>query len=153
ALSELWPLFSDVLGLEYAVRYETARSLWKSGQRDEARKRFRALYEQTLKDSVLPAIDADFRAALLGDGGSGAGSGDPAPAPDLWSELLRKTAARLIEQKQRPAVLTLAWQCQQLGDEPLAQHLLTTALDGAPDKERLALMLAAVEFHAHNDQL
>ncbi|HMF12752.1 MAG TPA: hypothetical protein VKE94_10615, partial [Gemmataceae bacterium] len=143
ALAEAWPLFEDVPGLNYAARYETARSLWKSGQREEGRKRFRDLYEKTFADGELPAIDADFRAALLGDG----------KETDLWSDLLRKTAAQLVEKKDRPAVLTLAWQCKQLDDEPLASHLLATALDGAADEERPGLMLAAVEFHAQNGQL
>jgi ferric-dicitrate binding protein FerR (iron transport regulator) len=143
ALAEAWPLFADMPGLEYAARYETARSLWKAGQREEGRKRFRELYDKTFADGDLPAIDADFRAALLGDG----------KEPDIWSDLIRKTAARLIEKKERPAVLTLAWQCQQLEDEPLAYYLLSTALDSATDKERPALTLAAVEFHAQNGQL
>jgi tetratricopeptide (TPR) repeat protein len=143
ALAEAWPLFEDVPGLNYAARYETARSLWRSGQREEGRKGFRALYEKAFADGDLPAIDKDFRAALLGDG----------KETDLWSDLLRKTAAKLIEKKDRPAVLTLAWQCQQLADEPLANHLLATALDGADDKERPGLTLAAVEFHAQNGQL
>src|SRR5262249_21170451 len=63
AFAEAWPLFVDIPGLEHAARYETARSLWKSGQRDEGRKRFRELYEKTFADGGLPAIDADFRAA------------------------------------------------------------------------------------------
>ena len=41
----------------------------------------------------------------------------------------RRTAAQLIAQKHRPAVLALAWQCWQLDDQPLANHLLATALD------------------------
>jgi tetratricopeptide (TPR) repeat protein len=143
AFAEAWPLFVDVPVLEHAARYETARCLWKSGQREEARKRFRELYEKTFADGGSPAIDHDFRSALVGDG----------KETDLWSELIRKTASRLIEKKNRPAVLTLAWQCQQLDDEPLANHLLAAALDGATDKERPWLMLAAVEFHAQNGRL
>jgi ferric-dicitrate binding protein FerR (iron transport regulator) len=143
ALAEAWPLFAEVPGLGYAARYEHARSLWKSGQREQGRKRFRELYEQTLKDGGLPPIDADFRSALLGNG----------TETDQWSDLLRRTAAGLIEKKQRAAVLTLAWQCQQLDDEPLADYLLAAALDGAADKERPSLTLAAVEFHAKNGQL
>src|SRR5262249_45421768 len=86
ALAELWPLFEDVPGLSYAARYEEARSLWKAGRKEEARKRFRALYEKTLRNDLLPQIDEDFRAALLGDGKD----------TDPWSELIRKTAERLI---------------------------------------------------------
>src|SRR5262249_46433898 len=58
-LAELWLLFADTPGLSYAARYENARSLWHAGKADEARKRFRTLYETTLKDGALPAIDTD----------------------------------------------------------------------------------------------
>src|SRR5262249_37859888 len=53
ALAEAWSLFEDVASLNYAARYETARSLWKSGQREEGRKRFQALYEKTFADGDL----------------------------------------------------------------------------------------------------
>src|SRR5213075_225303 len=118
-------------------RYEHARSLWKSGQHTEARKQFRELYDKTFADDLLPAIDADLRLALLGEGRE---------ASD-WSDLLRKTADRLIAKKRRPAVLLLARLCWQLGDEPMANHLLAAALDGiTEDKQRQALTLAGVGF-------
>jgi tetratricopeptide (TPR) repeat protein len=142
-LVEAWPLFEEVPGLAYAARYEHARSLWKSGQQPESRRRFRELYEATLKEDRLPAIDPDFRRALLGEG-----------ADDPWSDLLRTTADRLIEQKHRPAVLALAWQCWQLDDQPLANHLLDTALRRiADDKERTAMTLAGIDFLSHTAQL
>ncbi len=84
-----------------------------------------------------PAIDGDSRLALLGE----------ADEPDEWSDLLRKTAARLIEHKQRPAALALAAQCWQLGDGPAADRTLDTALNGVEDeKERITLQEAAVAF-------
>jgi Tfp pilus assembly protein PilF len=135
ALAEAWLLFEDVPALTYPARYEHARSLWKSGQKEQARKQFRTLYEKALKDGALPALDADFRQALLGDDKD----------VDEWGALLRRTAARLIEEKHRAAVLTLAAQCRQLGDEPMANHLRAAALEGvSDDKERLTLTLAAI---------
>src|SRR5207248_3152856 len=98
ALAEAWPLFREVPALAYAAEYEHARSLWKAGQHTEARQRFVDLYEKTLKDGGLPRIDPEFRQALLGEG----------PEADLWADLMRKTAAKLVEQKHRPAVLALA---------------------------------------------
>jgi Tfp pilus assembly protein PilF len=143
-LSELWPLFRDVPGLGYAARYEQARCLWKAGQKQDAQKHFRELYEKTVKENRLPPIDPDFRQALLGDG-----KGD-----DPWSELIGRTASRLVKQKQRFAVLALAWQCWQLDDLPLANHLLRTALEGAPKgKERLSLTLATLGFLWETGQL
>jgi Tfp pilus assembly protein PilF len=139
AVAEAWPLFREVPALAYAAEYEHARSLWKAGQHTEARQRFVDLYQGTLKEGGLPRLDADFRAALLGEG----------PEADLWGDLMRKTAASLIEGNKRPAVLALAAQCRQVGDEALSGALVNTALDGIKDdKERQGMTLAAVDFLA-----
>jgi tetratricopeptide (TPR) repeat protein len=143
ALAEACTFFEEVPGLEYAARYERARSLFKVGQSQAARKEFRELYEKTFKEELLPAIDADFRLALLGDGKD----------KDEWSPLLRQTAAQLIEQKRRPGVLALAWQCWQLDDQPLAGHLLTMALHQLPEKEHLGMTLAGIAFLSETGQL
>jgi len=146
-LAECWMLFADPrlrVGLVDAARYEAARSLLNAGDRKEARTAFRKLYEDTLQRDELPAIDADFRQALLGNAGEA----------DAWGELLRKTARSLIEKKHRPAVLALARQCGQLEDLPLANQLLEMALDGVKDaKERLALQKAGVHFLQETGQL
>jgi tetratricopeptide (TPR) repeat protein len=137
ALAEVWTLFRGVPALAYAAEYEHCRSLWKAGQHTEARQRFTDLYEQTIKDGALPPIDADFRQALLGT----------PPEADLWSDLVRKTAASLIDGKKRPAVLALASQSRQVGDEALATSLLGTALDGIKDKkDRQQMTMAAIDF-------
>ena len=117
ALADAWLLFADAPGLAYAARYENARCLWKGGDRAEARKRWRALYEKAPADDELPAIDGDFRQALLGEGDES----------DEWGDLLRRTAARLVEAKRRPAALALAAQCWQLGDGPAADRTLAAA--------------------------
>ncbi|HYT90962.1 MAG TPA: hypothetical protein VEL76_19785, partial [Gemmataceae bacterium] len=142
ALAECCPLFADVPGLRYAARYEQARSLWRAGKRHEARTQFTQLYTDTLKEGVLPVIDSDFRSALVG------------ADADHWGELLRGTAATLIKDKRRPAVLALAWQCWQLDDQPLANHLLTIALDGiGEEKERLTMRLGGLQFLWQTSQL
>src|SRR5262249_28380946 len=63
------------------------------------------------------------------------------------------TAAKLIEQKHRPAVLTLAWQCWQLQDAALANHLVATALDRVPEEERVPLTLAGLGVFSETGQL
>jgi len=131
--------FADVPGMRYVARYEQARSLFKAGQLDEARQKFRTLYEDTLKDGLLPSIDADFRPALLGD-------------KDAWGELIRQTSTRLIADQRRAAVLVLARQCWQLGDEPLANHLLDEALDQLDGKARLRITLAGMSFLVETGQ-
>jgi len=55
-LVDLWPLFETHAGLTFAARYETARSLWKAGKKDDAAKRFRALYEAALKDDAPTCV-------------------------------------------------------------------------------------------------
>ncbi len=59
-----------------------------------------------------------------------------------------------MDKKDRPAVVTLAWQCRQIGDEPLSDNLLAFALDHLPkDAEGRAATLAAVEYTWRTDQL
>jgi Tfp pilus assembly protein PilF len=143
-LSELWPLFQDVPGLNYAARYEQARDLLKAGQAGKARQHFRKLYQQTLRQKRLPPIDGDFRRGLRAEN----------KGVDLWAELMRETATWLIEHKHRPAVLALARQCWQLGDEPLANHLLQNALLKIPKKkDRQGMMLAGLSFLWETGQL
>jgi hypothetical protein len=144
ALAEFWPLFADAPGLAYAARYEQARSLWKSGQHSQARKHFVDLYEQSLTDGILPAIDGDLRLALLGQG----------TQEGLWGDLLRRTAMRLVKEGKRQAVLTLARQCWQLGDQPLAGVLYALAIDTPPaTKDHHALRTAALAYLWQTGQL
>jgi tetratricopeptide (TPR) repeat protein len=139
-LAELWPLFENRPGLGFAAKYETARSLWRAGKKDEARLRFRALYEAALRDGALPAVDGDLRAALQ--------------AGDAWGDLMRQTARKLVADKRRVAVLALARQCWDLDDQPLAGELLTMAVDGIADPdERSAMSLAAFGFLRDTGQL
>src|SRR5947207_15458956 len=123
--AEASPWFGDLpqKGLSYAARYERAPRLGKAGKKSEARSRFQELYEKTLHENQLPPIDGDFRQALVGDD----------QEPDLWSQLIRQSADYLIKQKRRPAVLALAWQCQQLDDSVLAGELLSKTLEDVAD--------------------
>ncbi|HXG09156.1 MAG TPA: VIT domain-containing protein [Gemmataceae bacterium] len=170
-LAAAWRLLDDGSGLAYTSRYEHARNLWNSGRRQEARTHFRELYTKAFQKGFLPPIDSTFRAALTGNG----------EEADLWNELMRQTAADLIREKDRVAVVTLAWQCWQLGDQPLADYLLETALDDpiggaarapvaagmprrttpAPRPDRMAeeqeenrvVLLAAIEYLRQTNQL
>jgi hypothetical protein len=133
----------DVPGLSYAARYEYARHLAESGERDEARKQFVALYEETAKDGALPPLDRDFRQALRAEG----------KEPDLFAKLLGESADRLVKDGRRVAAVALAWQCWELEAPALADKLLSTALDGIADDERRAgPTLAAVEYLAQTRQ-
>jgi Tfp pilus assembly protein PilF len=144
ALAEAWLLFADSPGLSYAARYEHARSLLKSAQKVQASKAFVDLYEQTIKDGVLPPLDGDLRAALLGEGAEA----------DLWGSLLRRTAAQLVKDKKSLAVLTMARQCWEIGDQPQAGALYAMALDEAPrGKERQPLRTAALAYLWQTGQL
>ena len=127
--------FVEVPGLEYFARYEHARILAKTGQADAARKEFRELYEKTFAAGSLPPIDDDFRQTLLGEGRQA----------DEWGALIRRSAAQLIEKKERPAVLMLSQQCRQLGDQALADHLLGVVLEGVDAKHRLPLTVVVVD--------
>ncbi|MCI0380086.1 MAG: hypothetical protein L0215_21085, partial [Gemmataceae bacterium] len=141
-MADAFALFEDSPALAYAARYERARCLAKAGKTAEARQHFLDIYDKALKDEQLPAIDADFRQALLGKTGE----------PDAWSKLLSATAAKFIERKQRPALFALAWQCSTLDDLPSANALIDQAVTGAEDKLKNGLQLAAVGFLAKTGQ-
>jgi tetratricopeptide (TPR) repeat protein len=141
AITEAFGLFAEVRGLGYAARYERARGLLLRGRRSEAKAGFLRLYAETLWKGELPRIDFRFPPALQRRGRSRQGQ------QDGWSELVRETAAGLLRQKRRGAVVTLAWQCWQLGDQPCARRLLGTALKGIAGRpERFRVSLAALEF-------
>jgi tetratricopeptide (TPR) repeat protein len=142
-LAEACNLFADHPALGYPARYERARALLWGGRRDEARALFREMFQEALKAGVLPAIDGTFREALQGD----------EKDADLWTEMMRQTAAEFCAKQRRPAAVALAWQCWQLGDQPLASNLLAAALDGpAEGDERLLTTLAAVGFLSQTGQ-
>jgi hypothetical protein len=143
-LASAWMLYADVPGLGELARYENARCLWRAGEKAEARQRFRAFYQRSLAAQRLPRLEADFRSALLEAGREEQG----------WSSLIRQTAQKLLAEKRRHAVLTLARQCWQLEDQALAQHLYQAALQGVPaGREGLGVRLDALGFLMHSNQL
>jgi ferric-dicitrate binding protein FerR (iron transport regulator) len=142
-LAETWPLFADIPALHYAARYEEARSLWKAGEGKRAAKMFLDLYEEAFAGGALPAIDADFRAALLDAATEGA-----------WSTLLRTTADRLVKKGEHGALLALARQCWHIGDTAASQRMYDLLRESLPiDREHVPLLAAAVGFLDETDQL
>jgi tetratricopeptide (TPR) repeat protein len=136
ALADLWKLLAGDED-SYLFRYEQAVCLVRAGEREEARDLFLQLYDKARKRGALPPIESHFRSCLQGDGDS----------KDCWALKMQETARELIEKKQRTAVVALAWQCRDLGDQPLADNLLTVALESFDgDRERLAVTLGAVEY-------
>jgi anti-sigma factor RsiW len=141
-MAAAWQLYADMPGIRYLARYEQARALYHGGQGEESRNRFEELYNQAFEEGVLPALDSSFRVVLQSDGKN----------TDHWSALMRQTAAKLVNEKRRPAAVLLAWQCWQLDDQPLALNLLTVALDGVGEEERFSATLAAVEYLGRTNQ-
>jgi ferric-dicitrate binding protein FerR (iron transport regulator)/tetratricopeptide (TPR) repeat protein len=137
SLAEAWQLFEGTPGLRYTARYERARSLLHGGRKDLARAVFRELYDKTLKAGRLPPIDADFRQALQADG----------KEADPWGQLMRQSIDWLLDKKQRLAIVALAWQCWQIGDQATSGNLITAATEHlASDTERLTTTLAVIQY-------
>jgi tetratricopeptide (TPR) repeat protein len=122
--------------LAYVARYESARHLAKAGEIDKARRSFKELYAQTLKQGFLPRIDTDMFHAFQRN----------AAGREEWVELFNEGASTLIAAKRRSAVITLAWQCHELGDVSLASQLFDRALAGVSEKERPVTSLAAIGY-------
>jgi hypothetical protein len=134
-LAGVWGLVAQKSALKYQARYEEARCLGNAGDQNAlAQKKYQDLFRDALKEGVLPPLDASFRAVLeAGDQGT-------------WAALMRETAKLCAEKKARPVIVTLAWQCYQLGDVAMADVLLDAALDRVPDEEKTLTLLAAVHF-------
>jgi ferric-dicitrate binding protein FerR (iron transport regulator) len=141
-MAAAWADIAEVnKGEDYGARYEQARCLVWAGRDAEGRKLFLELHASALKEGVLPPIDHFFRQTLDLDKGDG------------WAGLMQKTVGALIEKKDRPGAVAVAWQCRQVGDGPLSDVLLSKALDGLTDDDRLEATLAAVQYLSQTDQL
>ncbi len=142
AVAQAWKQFQNGNDLSYYAEYEHARAMRRAGKSGIAAALFVELYEKALKEGRLPALDQEFRSTLQADGQT-----------DGWSAFMRKTADCLVREKHRPAVVTLAWQAWQLGDAPLSENLLATALRGIDDDaDRLTVTATALEFLTATNQ-
>jgi hypothetical protein len=137
-----WDVIASVLGGDAKARYESAICLLAANHRDKARALFSDLYLEELKAGALPPIEYQFRSALESD----------AARPDLWNPLILNTAKELLKDDNHATVIALASQCQQLGDEPLAENLVRLALAGLDARDDLQQQLNTVEaFRALQD--
>src|SRR5262249_24014304 len=94
----------------------------------------RALSRAAGRGGVLPPLDSSFR-SVLENGEQG-----------TWAKLMRETAAKCAEKKARPVIVTLAWQCYQLGDTAMSDTLLDQAVKEVPAEEKLFTHVAAIHF-------
>jgi hypothetical protein len=122
----------DIPEFAYAARYEHARCLWAAGDRVQAARAFRELYLETLSQGVMPPIDRDFVRC----------------AGEIWRE--GSPAVELLC-KTPTHYLLLSWQLRSLGEDALAERLLTRAVDAATGREKVILSLAAALFTLQAD--
>jgi tetratricopeptide (TPR) repeat protein len=129
-----WAVVAEKSGLRYPALYEQARCLGNAGLTEAAQAKYQSLFQLALKEGVLPPLDSSFRSVL--EGGK----------EDIWAKLMRETAALCARKKSRPVIVTLAWQCYQLGDIAMSDTLLDQALNNVPADERGYTEIAAVQF-------
>ncbi|MFH1266012.1 MAG: hypothetical protein ABIK89_09805, partial [Planctomycetota bacterium] len=142
AAGEAARAFEKVPSLSYTARYEHARGTHQAGDSKQAQKLFTELWKDTLEKGFLPRFDGDMRNAFhTGDDGS-----------QKWQKLIRQTASKLIDDGARTALIHLAWQVHQVGDQPLAEEIVGAAVSTVPKKQRLKTTLAAVEYFWHTGQ-
>ena len=137
--------------ISYVVKYELARSLASAGDKEQARNLFVQLHREVLDEGILPPIDETFRAAFRNsvpdrDDPFADPFGSDESAAQVFTGLMRGACARLIERKQRPLAIGLAWQCRQLDAAELGDTLIDRVLTGVPDDEQLGTTLAALEY-------
>lgn len=129
-----WTVLAEKSSLRYPALYEEARCLGNAKESELAHKKFQELFEVALKEGVLPPLDSSFRSVL------------ESGKENEWAKLMRETAAQCAEKKKRPVIVTLAWQCYQLGDTAMADTLLDLALKGTPAEEKAYTSIAAIHF-------
>lgn len=135
--------------VSYVVKYELARSLASCGDKEQAQALFIQLYREVLDEGILPPIDDAFRASVRDSKSKSKdpfGSDDDDPEKQDFSGLMHGACARLIERKQRPLAIALAWQCRQLGDAGLGDKLVDQVLTGVPHDEQIGTTLAALGY-------
>lgn len=131
-----WTVLAEKSALRYPARYEEARCLGNAKMNEEAQKKYQDLFAAALNEGVLPPLDASFRNVL------------ESGKEDIWAKLMRETARECAsaKKKARPMIVTLAWQCYQLGDTAMSDTLLDLALDKIPDEEKPYTSIAAIHF-------
>jgi ferric-dicitrate binding protein FerR (iron transport regulator)/tetratricopeptide (TPR) repeat protein len=134
AVADAWSVLADKSGMRYPALYEQARSLGFANRNEEAQQKYQALFRAALLEGELPPLDANFRSVL------------ESGKEDAWAKLMRETAAKCAEKKARPVIVTLAWQCYQLGDIAMSDTLLDQALNKVPADEKAFTGIAAVHF-------
>jgi ferric-dicitrate binding protein FerR (iron transport regulator)/tetratricopeptide (TPR) repeat protein len=133
-IAETWGVLAKKSSFPYQARYEEARSLGHAGKSEEAQDKYQKLFADALAEGLLPPLDSSFRSVL--ENGK----------QDAWAKLMRETAAKCAEKKARPVIVTLAWQCYQLGDTAMADTLLELALKDVPANEKAFTSIAAISF-------
>lgn len=134
AVADGWDVLAQKSALRYPALYEQARCLGNAGLAEPAQAKYQELFRAALKEGVLPPLDSSFRSVL--EGGK----------QDAWAALMREAAALCAKKEARPVIVTLAWQCYQLGDSAMADTLLDQALADVPAKEAASTGLAAAHF-------
>ena len=135
-LADVAKTFQDINGLSYAARYEYASALCSAGKSVDARKIYAELHQQALDKGVLPPIDYAFRNAFQNDD----------PGREQFSKMMHDASTTLIAKSGHAAGVYLAWQCYQLGEQPMAEDLLSIAMLDVPKAERLMTNLVAINY-------
>jgi hypothetical protein len=138
-LSEQFARLAEEPGLAYAARYEQARCFLNGESKGSGHEFFEKLYVDVRKEGGLPIIDSAFVHAF------GPTNGYP--------KLVGQTSSELIKKKRFAAVLTLAWQNQQLGQHELANDLVSSVLAKASGWQKPAITLAAIDFLVQSNRL
>ncbi len=123
------PRMKGIPALEYAARYELGLALLGSAEHEKGNAALLTLYEDTLKQGLIPPVDTSFVTAFL----NGTANGPRA----------RQTVADLVSKGYGLALVTLAEQCKQLQVPDVAEMILDT-LASSTNKgaDRIELTLA-----------
>ena len=149
SVADGWKRFEGAGGLAYFGRYENARMLGQRGYTDRAAKAFEKLLGEQIASGVVPVFDNAAYSAILGHATSTAPA-DQGPA--RWANMMHEAAGNLMKLGDRPAVIALAWQCRQVGDQVMGEELVDMAVAGVGEGDRVAVSLEAMRYYSNAGQ-
>lgn len=129
-------------GIMYELRYERARALYHAGDREAAVAVFDKLYNEVIEAGGIPAIDYDFRNAFR----------QTREGAERLHKLLRGAAEKLEQTYGPAALITLAWQCRDIGEQPLDEVFFSQAMAQTTPENRFNLSMLGVSYLWGADQ-
>ncbi len=138
SIVDCWRRFGAVWDMPYWARRQEAKAFSGAGDDASACDIYERACSQAIDFGLLPPVDGEVYEAFTRCGLSGELTGR-----QRWEKLIRKAAA-VFQRSSASAVVVLARQCYQAGDNALGAEMLDRAMAAATQERQFFVKLAAV---------